>query len=211
MIGDIVMKKLLASMLVCMIVFAVVSCSSPMKQTTKRQNNLNTQFSAVMNVSLDKLNADGTITRFSDGNWEAEFDSPNTLSGVKLSFEGNNVSASYKGLNFSVPRSAIPVKAMLTNLISAVDTAAREEELQGSESEGLLNITGSLDGGDYTLSVDSNGNIHTFEMPNNLLKIAFSDVNSVSAPQGSQTTEAATDSVTDTAETASTAEASTTE
>lgn len=200
------MKKLLTSMLVCMVIFAVVSCSSPMKQTSKRQNNLNTQFSAVMNISLDKLNADGTITRLSDGNWEAEFESPNTLSGVKLSFEGNNVTASYKGLNFSVPRSAIPVKAMLTNLISAVDSAAREEELQGTENEGLLNINGSLDGGDYTLSVDSNGNIHTFEMPNNLLKIAFSDVNSVSAPQTSQTTEAVTNSETESTETVPAAE-----
>lgn len=205
------MKKLLTSMFVCMLVFAVVSCSSPISQTAKRQNNLNSQFSAVMNISLDKLNADGTITRLSDGNWEAEFDSPNTLSGVKLCFEGNNVTASYKGLNFSVPRSAIPVKAMLINLISAVDTAAREEELQGTENEGLLNINGSLDGGDYTLSVDANGNIHTFEMPNNLLKIAFSDVNSVSAPQTSQTTEAATASVTESAEASSTTEASTTE
>ncbi len=170
------MKRLLASVLASISIISAVSCSSPMKSESNRENNLNSPFTAKMSVSLDKMNADGTITRNSDSSWVAEFDSPNTLSGVKLTFEENIVKASYKGLDFSVPKSALPVKAMLTNLIDAVDSLAAEEQLSGSESEGLLNISGSLEGGEYTLSVDKNGYIHTFEMPNNLLKIAFSEV-----------------------------------
>lgn len=170
------MKRLLASVLASISIISAVSCSSPMKSESSRVNNLNSPFTAKMSVSLDKMNADGTITRNSDSSWVAEFDSPNTLSGVKLTFEENIVKASYKGLDFSVPKSALPVKAMLTNLIDAVDSLAAEEQLSGSESEGLLNISGSLEGGEYTLSVDKNGYIHTFEMPNNLLKISFSEV-----------------------------------
>lgn len=176
------MKKLLASVLVCICVFFMTACSTPMKSSTKRQNNLNSTFTAKMNVSLDKLNAEGTITRLGDGRWEAEFESPNTLSGVKLVFEENTVKASYKGLDFSVPKSAIPVKAMLLNLIEAVDTSAHETELTGEEKEGLFCMEGSLEGGEYSLSLDSSGNIHTFEMPNNLLKIAFSEVSASGAP-----------------------------
>ena len=176
------MKRLLASVLASVCVFSAVSCSSPVKSQSSRQNNLSNPFTAKMSVSLDKMTADGTITRSSDSKWEAEFDSPNTLSGVKLTFEDNIVKASYKGLDFSVPKSALPVKAMLTNLIDEVDSLAIEEELHGSEAEGLLHIEGSLDGGEYSLCVDKDGYIRTFEMPNNLLKIAFSEVSASGTP-----------------------------
>ncbi len=170
------MKKLFTSFFAVFMIFCLASCSAPMKSTEKRQNNLNCSFSSKALISLDKLNADATIKRLGDGMWEAEFESPNTLSGVKLTFMDGNVSADYKGLSFSVPRSALPVKAMLLNLIDAVDENARKEELKGSENEGMLEISGSLDGGDYTLSVDKNGYIASFAMPNNLLCITFSEV-----------------------------------
>lgn len=186
------MKKLFTSVAVCICILVMTACSSPMNNSTKRDNNLNNSFTAKMTVILDKLTAEGTITRNSDSNWEAEFESPNTLSGVKLCFEDNTVNASYKGLNFSVPKSALPVKAMLTNLISAVDTAAREEQLHGTESEGLLNINGNLESGDYTLSIDDKGLIHSFEMPNNLLKIVFTEVTVSETPQISQASELTT-------------------
>lgn len=176
------MKKLLASVLVFVCIFCMTGCSTPMKSATKRENKLNSTFTAKMNISLEKFNAEGTITRSGDGKWEAEFESPNTLSGVKLVFEDNAVKASYKGLDFSVPKSAIPVKAMLLNLMEAVDSSAREAELTGSEKEGLFCIEGTLEGGDYSLALDSSGSIHTFEMPNNLLKIAFSEVTASGAP-----------------------------
>lgn len=186
------MKKLFTSVAVCICILVMTACSSPMNNSTKRDNNLNNSFTAKMTVILDKLTAEGTIKRNSDSNWEAEFESPNTLSGVKLCFEDNTVNASYKGLNFSVPKSALPVKAMLTNLISAVDTAAREEQLHGTESEGLLNINGNLESGDYTLSIDDKGLIHSFEMPNNLLKIVFTEVTVSETPQIPQASELTT-------------------
>ena len=115
-----------------------------------------------------------------------------------------NVSADYKGLSFSVPRSALPVKAMLLNLIDAVDENARKEELKGSENEGKLEIPGSLESGDYTLSVDENGYIAAFSMPNNLLCITFSEVSpdtsytpstEPSSPSTAETTEIASAAV----------------
>ncbi len=175
------MKKLLTSVCAFLCTFSLASCSNPMSASVKRPNNLSNSFTAKMNISLDKLNAEGTVTRHGDNMWTAEFNSPNTLSGVTLNFEENIVKASYKGLDFSVPKSALPVKAMLSNLIEAVDTAANSEELTGTENEGLLLIEGSLDGGDYVISVDSNGNLCRFEMPNNLLDISFSEI-SASAP-----------------------------
>ena len=75
-----------------------------------------------------------------------------------------------------MPQSAIPVKAMMLNLMSAVDSNAAAEELSGNEKDGLLSISGSLDGGDYTLTVDGDGLLSGFEMPNNKLTMKFTEV-----------------------------------
>ncbi|MBP3379679.1 MAG: hypothetical protein J6K77_02290 [Ruminococcus sp.] len=192
------MKKLLSSVFVFVMIFCLASCSLPVKtpgSKGKRDNSLNSQFTAEMTVCLEKLVAEGTVSRFGDGMWEAEFQSPGTLSGVKLSFADGNVTASYKGLSFSVPRSAIPVKAMLVNLMDAVDSAARESQLTGSEKDGIFEITGELESGGYTLCVDESGNICSFEMPNNLLKMTFTGVSASAAPKAetTETTEPATE------------------
>ena len=189
------MKKLFASIFIFFAIFCMTGCSSPMKATEKCPNNLNSAFSAKMSFTLDKLNAEGTIKRLADGEWETEFDSPNTLSGVCLKFSSGNVTASYKGLAFSVPRSALPAKAMLLNLIDAVDSNARSEELKGTVNEDMLELSGALDSGEYTITVNDGGYISSFSMPNNLLKIAFSDMEVLSSQQPSQTQPALTAAV----------------
>lgn len=170
------MKRLFTSVFLFGAIFCLTSCSSPMGGSSVRENRLASAFTSPVTMSLDKLNAEGTITRLGDGEWTAEFDSPNSLSGVKLTFSGGTVTADYKGLTFSVPKSALPVKSMLNNLIEAVDTNARESELHGKENDGRFEISGTLDGGDYTLALDSSGCIASFDMPNNLLHISFTDV-----------------------------------
>lgn len=188
------MKKLIAFVLTVILSSCLISCSGIGGQgKASSENGLDSQFQAVISITLDELNAEGTLKRFGSGSWEVEFSSPNTLSGIKLSFSEGNTSASYKGLNFSVPQSALPVKSMMLNLITAVDDLAKNEELSGNETDGGLQIEGSLDGGEYTLTVDKNGNISSFAMPGNKLSISFSDVTPIS---GSAPSEASTESQT---------------
>ncbi|MCM1132321.1 MAG: hypothetical protein NC340_02505 [Ruminococcus flavefaciens] len=197
------MKKLFSSVFI-LFAFCLASCSAPMQTTQSRQNNLDSAFSSEITLTLDKLTAEGTLKRYGDSEWEIEFLSPNTLSGVNLAFSQGNVNASYKGLSFSVPKSALPVKAMLVNLIEAVDTNARSEELKGSENEGMLEISGTLEGGDYLLTVDGNGNISSFDMPNNLLEINFNDIQAISgSPAPTEETTAVTAETTTSAESSS--------
>lgn len=157
-------------------VCCLASCSVPLKTTSSRKNGLNCAFSSKVSVTLDKLQAEGTLNRFGDGMWDIEFTSPNSLSGVKLSFGEGNVTASYKGLNFSVPQSALPVKAMMLNLIKAVDDNARLSELKGEEKDDTLEISGKLDGGEYSMIVDKDGRLVGFNMPGNNLKIVFTEM-----------------------------------
>ncbi len=173
------MKRLIAFAVTILTAVFMTACSVAGKNEGTKPNGLSNAFQAAVSVTIGDLDATGTLKRFGDGMWEIEFDSPNTLSGVKLSFGENGVDASYKGLSFSVPQTALPVKAMMLNLISAVDSLAKNEELSGNEKDGLLEIEGKLEGGEYVLTVDKDGKIVSFAMPNNDLMITFSEVTEI--------------------------------
>lgn len=178
------MKRLIAFALTILTAACLAACSVAGNGDTSKPNGLGSSFQAAVSIVLDDMNAEGTIKRMGSGNWEIEFNSPNTLSGVKLTFMDGNVTASYKGLNFSVPQTALPVKAMMLNLISAVDDLAANEELTGTEEDGMLKINGTLDGGEYTLTTDSSGNLAAFEMPNNKLTMTFSGLTPIQPMEG---------------------------
>lgn len=186
------MKRLLAFAVTVITAFVLVSCSAPLKNEISRKNGLDCSFQAMADITIDKLNANGILKRFGDGMWDIEFETPNTLSGVRLEFDGGNVRASYKGLDFSVPQSALPVKSMMLNLIEAVDTNARLETLKGTEDGDKLNVNGTLEGGDYVLCVTKDGRISSFEMENNKLKILFSDIVEIQPATEQETTSAMT-------------------
>lgn len=204
------MKKLVTFTLAILMAICMVGCSVPLKSTTSRKNGLDCAFQANISMTLDRLQAEGVVKRFGTGAWEVEFTSPNTLSGVKLEFSEGTTSASYKGLSFSVPQSAVPARAMMLNLIKAVDDNARLDELKGEEKDGLLNITGKLEGGEFTLIVDKNGRLSGFEMDNNKLKMIFTDLSEITdiRPEETSAAENMTDPVSEpetVPETASTA------
>jgi hypothetical protein len=177
------MKKLITFTITIIAAACLFACSAAVKDNSSKPNGLAESFQAAVSVTIDELDAEGTIKRFGSGMWEIDFDSPNTLSGVTLSFSDGNASASYKGLNFSVPQSALPVKAMMLNLMDAADELAKNPKLSGTDENGMLKITGTLDGGEYTLIADENGNIASFEMPNNNLKMIFTDVAPIESVQ----------------------------
>lgn len=184
------MKRIFTFVLTFAAVLCFAACSVTKGGSASRANGLGSVFSATVSITLDRLEAEGEIKRFGEGVWEIEFSQPNTLSGVKLEFSEGNVLASYKGLTFSVPQSAVPVKAMMLNLIKAVDDNAKLSELSGEESDGMLKISGSLDGGDYTLSVDKDGLLSGFEMPNNKLTMKFTEMKTaeITVEQSTETT-----------------------
>ena len=171
------MKRLAAFAVFFVFTLCLVSCAAPVKNSgTSHVNGLDCAFESEVTFTLEKLIAEGKLSRQGSGIWSVEFDSPNSLSGVRLDFSEGNVNASYKGLEFSVPQSALPVKAMMLNLIKAADDNAVNEKLSGEEKDGVFTVTGSLEGGEYTLTTDGEGRLSSFEMPNYKLKIVIHDL-----------------------------------
>lgn len=53
------------------------------------------------------------------------------------------MTASYKGLGFSVPQSAMPAKSVLSQMIQVVDELAQQEEITGKEQDGCVSVEGT--------------------------------------------------------------------
>lgn len=168
------MKKIATSFIIS-IFMAISLCACGGKGDTTCKPDLNKPFCITAHMEYDGITADAVIKRMARANWDVEFSTPNTLAGVLLSFRDTNVEASYKGLNFSVPKSALPLKSILSSFIDIIDKIVEQPEITGEEKDNEIITTGETELGKYTLKFDKNGCITGFEMPNLNLVITFSD------------------------------------
>ena len=196
------------------------ACSSGGKNV-KFSPTLNEPFVVTAKIQYGDQESDASFRKYSKANWDIEFSSPNTLSGVILSYRDDKVDASYKGLSFSVPKTALPIKSIISTFIDVADSTADLPEIEATEKEGLMIIEGETQQGKYTLKLDNSGGLSEFSMPNLELKIVFTDfhVDSSDIPESTQaetaettqsnletqsedeaTTEAITEAVTEAAE-----------
>lgn len=181
------MKRLFVPLLMITIVIVLAGCfGSTAKKDAK--TTLNSSFTSDMKLNYDDTEYSGVISRQGPGMWSVEFSSPESLAGVKLAFMDSEVTASYKGLSFSIPKSAMPIKSILTYFISAADELAMKEKLEGSVKDGVMTVKGDLDEGSYEMMFDeATGNLTAFEMDNNKAKLTFT--NMTASQQSPQDTE----------------------
>ncbi|MDO5559480.1 MAG: hypothetical protein Q4F95_07760 [Oscillospiraceae bacterium] len=171
------MKRLFVPLLMIGILFMLSGClGGTTKQNAK--TTLNSSFTCDMKMLQDDSEYCAVISRIGPGAWEAEFTSPETLSGVKLSFMDSEVTASYKGLAFSIPKSAMPVKSILTYFVKAADDLALADGYEGTVKDGVMTVKGNLDEGEYEMKFDEKtGNLLAFIMDNLKVTMDFTNMN----------------------------------
>ncbi len=169
------MKKMLLGMVSITGLLLCTACGGGEGGSAKTQQRLDESFSASFVMEIDGTTAEGTVTKYDDGIWSAEFYSPSEVAGVVLDFMGEDVTASYKGLAFSVPQAAMPSKALLLRLIGAVDETAAQEHINGSEKDGLIECEGELEGEPYMLYLNKDGSLAEFRLNNMNGFITFSE------------------------------------
>lgn len=139
-------------------------------------------FTTEMTMTVEDLTAEGTLCRMGEGVWQAAFVQPASLDGVVLDFQDGEVTASYKGLAFSVPQTAMPAKSALLQLITVVDTLAQEETITGeSDSDGYIAVEGELEGTPYTLRLTEHGDLASFVLDSYAAELTFSKFQSGTA------------------------------
>ena len=151
----------------------LTGCSMPQTGGGKTANRMTGSFLAEVTVTNADSETKGLLTRYGTDAWRVEFTEPAALSGVQLDFLDNEVTASYKGLEFSVPQTAQAIRTELEGLMEVVDTMALTTELEGTEKDGTLLCEGELETGSYTLTLTEDGVPVSFSLPSYGVVITF--------------------------------------
>ena len=167
--------KFMKNVLVFCASACVLTSCAPSGESTAFRPQLDPAFSVEAQLEYGSgQSAALTLTRNGEGVWDAAFSDPPALAGVLLSFDGNAVSASYKGLAFSVPKTALPAKNMLVLTTDILDkTAALESVPCKEQPDGTWAADGETESGSYTISFTADGILSGFSVPSQPLTIRF--------------------------------------
>jgi hypothetical protein len=159
----------------------LTACGKSEGKTVNIKPSIDPTFSVVADIKYGEDESDVLLSRKGDGLWSAEFVSPNTLSGVIIAFDNDNVTANYKGLEFSIPKAAMPNKTIFSDFIDALDKLETESTVKGTVKDGKYLINGKSDQGSYVIELDQKtGNLVGFDMDSLKLDMDFSDYTSTS-------------------------------
>ena len=168
------MKKLFMPYVILIGFIFCTACSAGGGSAAPDKNSLKT-FSSGFVLEMDGFSAEGVLTRYDSETWNVYFTSPSQISGVELDFKDDDVKASYKGLAFSVPQAAMPSKALVFQLIEAVDDMEDMDDIKGSKNDGIIEIEGEVEGEPYVISFNDDGSLAGFRMDNMGGSITFHD------------------------------------
>ncbi len=166
------MKRIVAALCMCALLLSGTGCSL---QTSSGNvsNRMSGAFTSDVTMTTSDSETKAALTRYGTDAWRVVFTEPAALSGVQLDFVDDEVTASYKGLEFSVPQSAQAVRTMLEELMEIVDEMALEPTLEGTEEDGSIVCEGEIDEGDYTLTFAEDGTPLSFSLPCYGLTVTF--------------------------------------
>ncbi|MGN0612838.1 MAG: hypothetical protein ACI4JB_02980 [Porcipelethomonas sp.] len=198
------MKKVTAGIIISFIML-IGLCACGGKGDAKCVPNLSNPFCVTAEIDHDGTQYNAVFTKHGKANWDVEFSAPDTLAGVLISFRDANAEASYKGLSFSVPKSALPLKSIISAFIDSADKTAELGEITGKQEDSEIITEGETELGKYTMKFDTKGCLTGFEMPNLNLVIVFKDF-SGNIPETTAATEMSETSGAAEAETAGEAE-----
>lgn len=139
----------------------------------KTPNCMTGSFTAQVTLTTSEGDAGAILTRYGTSAWNVCFTEPAALDGVELDFLDDEVKASYKGLEFSVPQSAQALRTEFAELMTAIDGYALQSELDTHSEDDLQVCEGELDVGSFTLALTSEGVPVRFSLPAYGLEIGF--------------------------------------
>lgn len=153
---------------------AASGCSSAVPMNGSIPNRLSGSFTSELTMTAGETESKATLTRYGTDAWCVVFSEPKAISGVQLDLIDGDIKASYKGLEFSVPKSAQAVKTHLIKLMDAVESYAAEPDFQNvRQKEKTAVLEGELPEGGYTLTLNTDGTPLNFTLPCYDLSITF--------------------------------------
>lgn len=166
------MKRIFAVMSMSILMWST-GCTVVQSIPGKTVNPMTGGFTTEVTIMNTDMESKAELTRYGTNAWCIVFSEPQTLAGVQLDFLDDEVKASYKGLEFSVPQSAQAIRTELEELMGIIDNMALNPELNGRADEGKIICDGEIEEGGYSLVFTDGGIPEEFSLPCYDLTVKF--------------------------------------
>ncbi|MDD2361815.1 MAG: hypothetical protein PHH84_02480 [Oscillospiraceae bacterium] len=132
-------------------------------------------FSCNIEAKYDEMNIKGYLTRSAAGTLRFDIDEPETLNGLSMQWDGNEISIKLNGISFNVEPDNIPQSALGKCILGALDSALGVRDAGELTDEGLLTKGVSSAGEFEIISDPATGSLLNLKMPSVKLEAKFSD------------------------------------
>lgn len=134
-----------------------------------------TGFSCSADIAYRDMAVKGRLSRVSAGTLILDIEEPATLSGMKLSWNGEQIRVNMLGLSVDLDPADIPASALGSALVDTLDAALRVQD-QAVLSDGVMKLDGECATGSYTVTSDpATGALLTVAVPDLELSASFAD------------------------------------
>lgn len=140
-------------LLVILLLTVCTSCKSG-GGFLSRTPDMNTQYEAEMKIQSGELEFSGRVRRYGTELWEMSVDAPETLAGLEITMNSENVRATLDDLVLDIPVEDVRGTAVFALIFKALDNAA-VSTLSCTETEDGMYYEGEFGGTIYRLTFDS--------------------------------------------------------
>lgn len=153
-------RRLLFCLPLVIITIMFTGCKKIQEAVTARAPDLNKAFSCEFSMTAfgedkaAKMEVTGTARRLGTGMWEMDITSPETMSGLHISFGDGGLTASLGELTLGIERESINEAAMFRLMFDAIDNCAAMPDLTLTETENGLEYSGEISQCGYVMTFD---------------------------------------------------------
>jgi hypothetical protein len=145
------MRRHLVVFFTCLL---LVLCLFGCRRSVTATPPVSTDFSCNFKATYRELSVAGTLTRRSAGTVSLSFTEPETLNGLTASWDGDAVTLSLLGLQYTVSPESIPEAALGEELLAVFDAALRGEG-KTEQDKAVTTFTGTYNNQTYTYRYDT--------------------------------------------------------
>ncbi|WP_343252377.1 hypothetical protein [Ligaoa zhengdingensis] len=167
--------------LTVILALALVACGKQ-KAVTERNiaDELTRPFESTVSIKYKEIDATAKIAKQTPGYCKVTFASPEALQDMAVEFTVDKVNIDYKKLHTSFNPSSIPGSAVSKMLVSAIDSATKDNGVRVEYKDDILLVTGQMEdgAGEFILRMDAkNGNLIRLSVPGDDFEAEFSNFN----------------------------------
>ncbi len=157
----------------------LTSCGNAEKPFTKSEeekivSSLNRDFDMKALIKIGDIAAEADVNRTKEGTGTVKITNPKNLSGLTFSFDKNDVTVSFLGLNLKLNNNDVLNSSLAKALISSINKAATPHGVNLSAKGDVITATGKTESGDFSLLIDRNKKtILSLSIPDLLLECNF--------------------------------------